>query len=140
MQLTVTGVNNGSAEILTIDGSDIALTQANSLTTASNALQASVALTDSTATVSLSHATGISSALTEAILDAITYRNSSQDPNPLSRVVTLNSLQDDGGTANDGSANLPDGVRLVLQLPPGAALPGRLQRDWARPLITRRRS
>jgi general secretion pathway protein J len=31
------------------------------------------------------------------------------------------------------SANaLPDGVRLVLQLPPGRALSGRLQRDWAR--------
>ncbi len=45
-----------------------------------------------------------------------------------------------GSTATDGSANLPDGVRLVLQLPQGAALPGRLQRDWARPLITRRRS
>ena len=32
------------------------------------------------------------------------------------------------------------GVRLVLQLPPGAAVTGRVQRDWARPLITRRRS
>ncbi|WP_166838575.1 Ig-like domain-containing protein [Rheinheimera pleomorphica] len=114
LQLTVTGVNNGSAEILTIDGSDIALTQANSLTTASNALQASVVLTGSTATVSLSHATGISSALTEAILDAITYRNSSQDPNPLSRVVTLNSLQDDGGTANDGvDSSMPAIVTTV---------------------------
>lgn len=48
-----------------------------------------------------------------------------------------------GGAAagpNDGSESLPEGVRLVLQLPPGAALPGRLQRDWARPTVTRRRS
>lgn len=45
-----------------------------------------------------------------------------------------------GPGQNDASANLPDGVRLVLQLPPGAALPGRLQRDWVRPTLTRRRS
>jgi general secretion pathway protein J len=55
--------------------------------------------------------------------------------NPLSATGTPAT-----GTTTDGSANLPDGVRLVLQLPPGAALPGRLQRDWARPQITRRRS
>lgn len=49
--------------------------------------------------------------------------------NPLSSVGS--------GTA---AATLPDGVRLVLQLPSGAALPGRLQRDWARPMVIRRRS
>ncbi len=27
----------------------------------------------------------------------------------------------------------PDGVRLVLELPPGQALAGTLTRDWARP-------
>jgi general secretion pathway protein J len=32
------------------------------------------------------------------------------------------------------SANaLPDGVRLVLNLPPGPALTGLLSRDWVRP-------
>lgn len=61
--------------------------------------------------------------------------------NPLSATGTPNAgTAGATGTATDGSANLPDGVRLVLQLPPGAAVPGRLQRDWARPLITRRRS
>lgn len=35
---------------------------------------------------------------------------------------------------------LPDGVRLVLTLPPGLALSGKLTRDWANPTITRRRS
>jgi general secretion pathway protein J len=35
---------------------------------------------------------------------------------------------------------LPDGVRLVLQLPPGGALAGRIQRDWVRPNLTRPRS
>jgi general secretion pathway protein J len=31
---------------------------------------------------------------------------------------------------------LPDGVRLVLELPPGRALSGELQRDWLRPTLT----
>ena len=30
-------------------------------------------------------------------------------------------------------APLPDGIRLVLNLPPGAALAGQLTRDWVRP-------
>lgn len=35
---------------------------------------------------------------------------------------------------------LPDGVRLVLQLPPGGALVGRIQRDWVRPNLARGRT
>lgn len=31
--------------------------------------------------------------------------------------------------------NLPNGVRLLLQLAPGGALQGRLQRDWVRPTL-----
>lgn len=30
---------------------------------------------------------------------------------------------------------LPDGVRLILQIPPGGAITGRLQRDWVRPTV-----
>jgi general secretion pathway protein J len=33
------------------------------------------------------------------------------------------------------AGTLPDGVRLVLQLPPGRAIAGRLQRDWIRPTV-----
>jgi general secretion pathway protein J len=38
------------------------------------------------------------------------------------------------GTPTAGA--LPDGVRLVLQLPPGRALSGQLLRDWVRPTLT----
>lgn len=45
-----------------------------------------------------------------------------------------------GAPTGTGAANptstLPDGVRLVLQLPPGRALSGTLQRDWLRPTVT----
>lgn len=38
------------------------------------------------------------------------------------------------GTPSAGT--LPDGVRLVLQIPPGQALSGQLLRDWMRPTLT----
>jgi len=34
------------------------------------------------------------------------------------------------------NSTLPDGVRLVLQLPAGSAISGRLQRDWVRPTVS----
>lgn len=37
-------------------------------------------------------------------------------------------------------STLPDGVRLVLTLPPGTALSGTLVRDWVRPTLTGSRS
>lgn len=33
-------------------------------------------------------------------------------------------------------SNLPDGVRLILTLPPGQAIAGTLTRDWARPTLS----
>lgn len=42
-----------------------------------------------------------------------------------------------GPTPNPATASvLPDGVRLVLDLPPGRALAGQLSRDWVRPTLT----
>ena len=44
-----------------------------------------------------------------------------------------------GGTAPPPIApvvNLPDGVRLILTLPPGQAIAGRLTRDWVRPTLS----
>ncbi|MDO8279904.1 MAG: prepilin-type N-terminal cleavage/methylation domain-containing protein [Burkholderiaceae bacterium] len=38
-------------------------------------------------------------------------------------------------TAVPGIATIPDGVRLVLTLPPGQALSGRITRDWVRPTL-----
>ncbi|HMA08490.1 MAG TPA: prepilin-type N-terminal cleavage/methylation domain-containing protein [Ramlibacter sp.] len=44
-----------------------------------------------------------------------------------------------GGTATVPGTpvgNLPDGVRLILTLPPGQAIAGTLTRDWARPTLS----
>lgn len=63
------------------------------------------------------------------------YRNDAWT-NPLSASGTSAGTP----SSSDPGASLPEGVRLVLDLPAGAALSGRLQRDWARPTVTRRRS
>lgn len=41
-----------------------------------------------------------------------------------------------GADALGATAPVPDGVRLVLDLPPGAALAGLVTRDWVRPNAT----
>ena len=43
-----------------------------------------------------------------------------------------------GGSATAAAtpvSNLPDGVRLILTLPPGQAISGKLTRDWVRPTL-----
>lgn len=45
-----------------------------------------------------------------------------------------------GADALGGLAPVPDGVRLVLELPPGPALAGTVVRDWVRPTVGGRRS
>ena len=40
-----------------------------------------------------------------------------------------------GGTGSNADTSIPDGVRLVLTLPPGQALSGVLTHDWIRPTV-----
>jgi general secretion pathway protein J len=57
--------------------------------------------------------------------------------NPQSAATSATTPAPGGGTAATTSASpLPDGVRLVLQLPEGRALSGQLRRDWMRPTLT----
>lgn len=63
------------------------------------------------------------------------YRNNAW-ANPLSASGAPTTGAEGAGDATP----LPDGVRLVLELPPNAAMSGRLQRDWTRATVTRRRS
>ena len=50
--------------------------------------------------------------------------------NPLSSDAT------GGTTTSTGAGNIPDGVRLVLDLPAGQAMAGRITRDWVRPTVS----
>ncbi|MCB0358863.1 MAG: choice-of-anchor D domain-containing protein, partial [Bdellovibrionales bacterium] len=101
LSLSVTNVTDGAAEILNADGSAVALTHGNTGTTATNSLSYTVVVVGSTATVILTGGT-LSEAALAVLVDGLTYQNNSDSPGTSSRVVTLTSLQDSGGTANGG--------------------------------------
>jgi hypothetical protein len=107
---TVTNVADGAAEIVSIDGTDVALTHLNSVLTAGNGMTASVSLAGATATVTVSRVGGISAAAMQTLVDGLAYRNTSQDPGTANRVVTLTSIRDSGGTANGGADTAALGI------------------------------
>jgi hypothetical protein len=117
LQVRVNNLANGSSEILTVDGTDITLTNGTTATTATNALSASVSVASGVATVTLSKTAGISTAATQTLINGITYRNTSNAPTGTSRTVTLSSIGDNGGVANGGisavSVNIPSTVTIV---------------------------
>ncbi|TWO65531.1 prepilin-type N-terminal cleavage/methylation domain-containing protein [Caenimonas sedimenti] len=56
--------------------------------------------------------------------------------NPLSSDATAGVGEATGSTTGGRATGIiPDGVRLVLQLPPGRAITGRITRDWVRPTV-----
>ena len=54
----------------------------------------------------------------------------------LSTSATTPGVPPSAPTRSAAGTPLPDGVRLVLSLPPGPALAGLLTRDWVRPTAT----
>lgn len=115
--LTVTNVNDGASEILRFDDSDVALSNGNSVITATNALAVAVSVTGTTATVSSSGAT-LTSAQSQTLLDGVSYRHIGDNPTTAAnRVVTITTLVDSGGTAgggvNSAAPNLTSTVSLV---------------------------
>ncbi|RMB11894.1 DUF4347 domain-containing protein [Eilatimonas milleporae] len=117
MTLTVTNVSDGADEVLTIDGTAVALTNGGAGTTATNGLTYGVSVTSGTATVTLSGGT-MSPAALQTLVDGLTYENGSDDPSTgANRVVTITQLVDSGSStgANDNSAvlNLSSTVSLT---------------------------
>ncbi|MDD5339372.1 MAG: choice-of-anchor D domain-containing protein, partial [Dehalococcoidales bacterium] len=99
---TITNINDGSYEIMNIDGTNITLTDGFSTTTATNSMTVTVSVTGTTATVTVAKIGGISTAAMQTLIDTMTYMNTSENPNTSDRVVTLTSIQDNGGTDNGG--------------------------------------
>jgi hypothetical protein len=102
LTLTVAGLQNGADEILNIDGTDVALTHLNSLTTAANSYDVSVTVSGGTATVTITKVGDYTAAEAETLVDALAYENSSDNPLGATRTVTLTLIQDNGGTAGGG--------------------------------------
>lgn len=114
MTFSVSGVANGAAEKLLIDGSDVTLINGTSLTTNGNSITVTVSVTSGTANVTLSSGAGLDVATVQTILNTMAYRNDSESPNTANRVVTLNTLSDNGGTDNGGIPTIAVGVASTV--------------------------
>ena len=102
LQLTVTNLVNGTDEIISIDGSNLALTNGNSASTTTNAMTANVSVSGSTATLVLTKTAGITTAAAQTLVNGISYSNTSEAMTNSNRTVTLTRVVDNGGTANSG--------------------------------------
>ncbi len=114
MTFSVSGVANGAAEKLVIDGSDVTLINGTSLTTNSNSVTVTVSVTSGTANVTLSSGAGLDVATVQTILNTMAYRNDSESPNTANRVVTLNTLSDNGGTDYGGIPTIAVGIASTV--------------------------
>ncbi|WP_312586804.1 DUF4347 domain-containing protein [Comamonas terrigena] len=110
MTFTVSGVANGAAEKLVIDGSDVTLINGTSLTTNNNSITVTVSVTSGTANVTLSSGAGLDVATAQTVLNTMAYRNDSESPNTANRVVTLTTVSDNGGSANGGIPTAAVGI------------------------------
>ncbi|UXY15303.1 DUF4347 domain-containing protein [Chitiniphilus purpureus] len=108
---TVSNVSNGASEILTIGGTDIGLNNGNSGTIPGIGSY-SVTVAGATATVTL---TGLSRDNSQmgSLIDAITYRNSSDNPGSSSRVITITGIADDGANNNTATPNIASTVTVT---------------------------
>ncbi|MNX34842.1 Extracellular serine protease precursor [compost metagenome] len=116
LKATVTNVTDGSDEIIYFDGTDIPLTNGFTDTSLIHGVDISVAVTGSTATLTLVRTAGLSSTSTQTLIDGMTYANRSMNPTVANRVVTIASLQDDGGTANGGVDTSALGVSATVTI------------------------
>lgn len=108
LTLSVTGLVDGGSEILTIDGSAVALSAGNAVTTASGYL-VSVSLDSyGAATVTIAASDGVTAAQAATLIDGISYQNATASGG--NRLITLSGVQDSGGTHHGGS----DTARLAV--------------------------
>ena len=103
IKLTVTGLADGAAEELVIDGVVVAL-QAIVTTAITGGTQGgfsyAIAVASSTATVTLTKTD--TAANWQTLVTALAYQNTSTAPTAANRVITLTEIKDDGTTVNGG--------------------------------------
>ena len=101
--LTVTNITDGSAEVMSINGVLIALTHLNTGTV--SGFTYSVSLSGTTATLILSNGSANNAAM-NTLLSSMSYQNTSQDPTVATRRITLDYIQDDGGSGGTSDNRL----------------------------------
>lgn len=122
LTFTVSGLQDGLDEKITVDGSTFSLTSGTSGTTSTNAMAYAVSVSGNTATVTLTKSAGVSVANVGTLVNGLAYSNTDSTPTLGNRVVTITSLKDSGGTANGGvdttSLNLSSTISVIVDTTP----------------------
>ncbi|MBN2615960.1 MAG: VCBS repeat-containing protein, partial [Bacteroidales bacterium] len=113
--LTVSNLADGTAEILGIDGSTVALTNGNTSTTSTNGLSVSVSVSGTTATVTVLKSTGVSTAAIQNIINGLTYKDTYSYATG-SRTIKITSIKDNGGTANGGNNTTTTSITSTVSI------------------------
>jgi hypothetical protein len=99
LKLTVTNISGTATDSLTIDGTTVALTHGNFISTSTPGVTARVTILGSTATVTIDSTPGLSNAAMAALVDGLSYTDTNVTPGDPARVVTITQLHDTGGTS-----------------------------------------
>jgi hypothetical protein len=137
INLSVTNIADSASEVLIVDGSQLKLLNSSGSTN-NNGLLYTISINNNIANISLTGAT-LSSNELNSLLNSIQYFNSSNDPTSATKVITLTSIQDNGGTANAGNntfaANIATSIK-VLSIAPTAIVSPILIIDETQPVDT----
>ncbi|WP_236262685.1 beta strand repeat-containing protein, partial [Caenispirillum salinarum] len=121
---SVGGLQDAASEVVTIGGQDFALNGSGGTVSGHN-------VSISGGTVTVTFGTGQSTANAVSFIDAITYKNTSENPTGGNRTFTLNAVRDSGGTVGTGAADTVNpnlvrtiGVTAVNDDPTATGLPG----------------
>ena len=131
MSWTVTNVASGADEFITFDNFDIALTDGNSVVTDIDNMVIQVSLVGTTATLSFS-GVSISAPQLRNLINDMSYKNTSQDPDTADRVITITEIVDSGanGGPNDNTAALAVATTVISRR-------STTSRRWSPPRSTR---
>jgi large repetitive protein len=99
LKLTVSNISGTAADSLTIDGTPVALTDGNVVSTSTPGVTATVAVSGSTATVTIDSSSGLTNSAMAALVDGLSYTDTNVNPGDPARVVTITQLHDTGGTS-----------------------------------------
>ncbi|AFR02113.1 hypothetical protein PEC301653_05230 [Pectobacterium carotovorum subsp. carotovorum] len=115
VRLNIGGLKDAANEFLVIGGARIDLTQSNSGKTASGYTY-TYTLNDGSGTLEIHHATGMTMAAAQALINDVAYTNETTQATAGIRTVTLVSLRDDGGVADQGVDTASLNVTATLTL------------------------
>ena len=109
----MSGLQDGSAEKIYIDGEAFNLVNATTGTTSTSSVAVSISVTGSAATVTLTKVGDMTTTQAQDLINGLQYANTSQDPTAGNRTVTLTEVQDSGSDNNTTALSVSSTVTVT---------------------------